>query len=98
MLDLNLRRFNFSDKMPWRKSGVSNLYVPYVRGYYIYKVKNSYMAYRNWDDKTRKGKKFDSVEEAREWLDQLPSDSAPPLDISTLFWYKRNLNLYTLTS
>jgi len=56
------------------------------------------MAYRNWDDKTRKGKKFDSVEEATEWLNQLPSDTAPPLDISTLFWYKRNLNLYTLTS
>ena len=80
--------------MPWRKSGVSNLYVPYVRGFYIYKVKNYYTAYRIWEDKTRKGKNFDCVKEATEWLDQLPSDTAPPVDADTLFWYKKNVNLY----
>ena len=84
--------------MPRRISGDSNLYKPYTKGFYIYKVKNSYMAYRNWENTTRKGKKFDSVEEAAEWLDQLPLDTAPPLDISTIFWYRKNLNLYTLTS
>ena len=84
--------------MPPRKSGDSNLYKPFVRGFYIYKVKSDYMAYRLWKDSTRKGKKFDSVEEAREWLDQLPSDTAPPVDKDGMFWYSKNLDLYTLIS